>query len=47
MIASDPYLVRFVDQFTKLNNGKAFYSSLDGLGEFIFMDYKNNKRKRK
>jgi len=46
MIANDPYLVRFVDQFTKANNGKAFYSSLDGLGEFIFMDYKKGKRKR-
>lgn len=47
MIARDPYLVRFVDQFTKANNGKAFYSSLKGLGDFIFMDYKNNKRKRR
>lgn len=47
MIARDPYLVNFVDQFTKANNGKAFYSSLEGLGEFIFLDYKNNKRKRK
>ena len=47
MIARDPYLVQFVDQFTKANNGKAFYSSLQGLGEFIFLDYKNNKRKRK
>ncbi|MEM9922048.1 MAG: VWA domain-containing protein [Bacteroidota bacterium] len=46
MIARDPYLVQFVDQFTKTNNGKAFYSSLQGLGEFIFRDYKNNKRKR-
>jgi Ca-activated chloride channel family protein len=47
MIAQDPYLVHFVDQFTKANNGKAFYSSLDGLGEFLFMDYKNNKRSRR
>ncbi len=47
MIARDPYLVNFVDQFTKANNGKAFYSSLAGLGEFIFMDYKQNKRKKK
>ncbi len=47
MIARDPYLVQFVDQFTKANNGKAFYSSLDSLGEFLFMDYKNNRRKRK
>lgn len=47
MIATDPYLVRFVDQFTKTNNGKAFFSSLDGLGEFIFMDYRNNRRRRR
>ncbi len=47
MIARDPYLVQFVDEFTKANNGKAFYSSLKGLGEFIFMDYKANKRKRR
>ncbi len=46
MIARDPYLVRFVDQFTQANNGKAFYSSLQGLGEFIFRDYKNNKTRR-
>jgi len=46
MIARDPYLVNFVEQFTKANNGKAFYSSLKGLGEFIFRDYKDNKRKR-
>jgi len=46
MIARDPYLVNFVEQFTKANNGKAFYSGLSGLGEFIFKDYKNNKRKR-
>jgi len=46
MIARDPYLVKFVDQFTQANNGKAFYSSLEGLGEFIFRDYNTNKRKR-
>ncbi len=46
MIARDPYLVQFVDAFTKANNGKAFYSSLQGLGEFIFKDYKQNKGKR-
>lgn len=46
MIADDPYLMRFVDQFTKANNGKAFYSSLQGLGEFVFRDYKKNKGKK-
>ena len=47
MIARDPYLVQFVDAFTRANNGKAFYSTLEGLGKFIFLDYKNNKRKKR
>ncbi len=46
MIANDPYLQAFVRNFTQVNNGKAFYSSLDGLGQFIFEDYERNKRKR-
>jgi len=47
MIARDPWLVQFVDNFTKANDGKAFYSTLEGLGSFIFLDYKQNKRKFK
>lgn len=46
MIASDPYLQQFIRDFTKVNSGKAFYSSLDGLGEFIFEDYIQNRRKK-
>jgi Ca-activated chloride channel homolog len=45
MIANDPYLQAFVRKFTEVNQGKAFYSSLDGLGNFIFEDYERNKRK--
>jgi uncharacterized protein with von Willebrand factor type A (vWA) domain len=45
MIASDPYLKQFVQEFTKINNGNAYYSSLEGLGHLIFQDYKNNRRK--
>ena len=40
MIAKDPYLQQFVRKFTsETNGGKAFYSSLNGLGEYIFEDY--------
>lgn len=46
MIASDPYLKQFVEEFTQANNGNAYYSSLKGLGHLIFEDYKNNRRKR-
>lgn len=45
MIARDPYLQSFVREFTEVNGGKAFYSSLDGLGEYIFEDYQRNKRR--
>jgi uncharacterized protein with von Willebrand factor type A (vWA) domain len=45
MIARDPYLVRFVEAFTSANNGKAFYSSLEGLGSFVLENYKKKKRK--
>ncbi|MCL6266009.1 vWA domain-containing protein [Flagellimonas myxillae] len=46
MIAEDPYLMRFVREFTKANKGKAFYTGLKGLGEMIFEDYEQNRRKR-
>lgn len=46
MIARDPYLQAFVEEFTEANKGKAFYSSLQGLGEFIFADYEQNKRRK-
>ncbi|MBT8194959.1 MAG: hypothetical protein KJO64_00900 [Bacteroidia bacterium] len=45
MIASDPYLKQFVREFTEINNGRAFYSSLSGLGEYIFEDFIKNRRK--
>jgi uncharacterized protein with von Willebrand factor type A (vWA) domain len=45
MIAKDPYLLNFVEEFTKTNNGKAYYTSLNGLGEYIFRDFENNKKK--
>jgi Ca-activated chloride channel family protein len=45
MIASDPYLQKFVQEFTETNNGKAFFASLDKLGAFIFKDFESGKRK--
>lgn len=46
MVARDPYLQRFVRDFTQTNNGRAFYTSLKGLGEYVFEDYVRNRRKR-
>ena len=46
MIAQDPYLQSFVEQFTSSNKGKAFFTGLKGLGEMIFHDYETNRKKR-
>ena len=46
MIAQDPYLRKFVELFTAQNQGKAFLTGLDGLGEMIFEDYEKNRIKR-
>ncbi len=46
MIAEDPYLMQFVREFTKANKGKAFYTGLKGLGEMIFEDYEQNRKRR-
>lgn len=45
MIATDPYLKTFVREFTKANNGNAYYSSLQGLGNLVFEDFKKNRTK--
>ena len=46
MIANDAYLQQYVRDFTQVNNGRAFYSSLNGLGEYLFEDYVRNRRRR-
>ncbi len=46
MVARDSYLINFVEEFTKANQGRAYYSSLNNLGQFIFVDYLRNRRKR-
>ena len=46
MIAQDHYLKEFVRNFTEANKGKAFFTGLKGLGEMIFEDYEQNRKKR-
>ena len=46
MMERGRYLTDFVDQMTKINRGRAFYATPDRLGEYILVDYVDNKRKR-
>ena len=46
MVAEDPYLQSFIREFTEANMGKAFYSTLNGLGGYVLEDFEKNRRKR-
>lgn len=46
MVARDPALIEFVEEMTKANQGRAFYSTLNELGQFLLVDYLRNRRKR-
>ncbi|WP_240894715.1 hypothetical protein [Fodinibius halophilus] len=46
MIAREPYLQNFVRELTKTNKGRAYFASLDKLGEYIFEDYIQNRKRR-
>ncbi len=44
MLNRDYFLEKFVDQITRINRGRAFFTSPDKIGEYIFVDYLRNKR---
>ncbi len=46
MVTSDPYLQGFVNELTQANQGRAYFSGLDNLGEYMFVDYIRNRRKK-
>ena len=43
MLESNPYLLDFVDKLTRINRGRAFYTSPYQLGEYVLVDYINNR----
>ena len=46
MLERSPYLVEFVEQMTRINRGRVFYTSADKLGEYLLVDYMTSRRKR-
>ncbi len=46
MLENSYQLVNFVDRLTRINRGRAFYSSSANLGEYVLVDYVHNRRKR-
>ena len=45
MLASDFGLVQFVHKVSEMCRGKAYFTTPDTLGEYLLMDYLNNKNK--
>ena len=46
MLDQSYYLKEFVDQMTRINGGRVFYTDPQSLGEYILVDYVQNKKKR-
>jgi len=46
MLENNYQLVDFVDNMTRINRGRAFYSSSSDLGQYVLVDYLSNRRKR-
>lgn len=46
MLENNYQLVNFIDRLTKINRGRAFYSSSENLGQYVLVDYVNNRKKR-
>jgi uncharacterized protein with von Willebrand factor type A (vWA) domain len=44
MLESNHHLVRFVNQMTRLNRGRAFFISPDRLGDYVLVDYVRSRR---
>ena len=45
MVTDDPPLVEFVEELTKTNRGRAYYTALGKLGEFLLVDYIRNRKR--
>jgi uncharacterized protein with von Willebrand factor type A (vWA) domain len=46
MLENSYQLVNFVDRLTRINRGRAFFSSASNLGEYVLVDYVHHRRKR-
>ncbi len=45
MITDDSYLQDFIKRLTEINQGRAFFSSVDNLGEFMMWNFVTNRKR--
>jgi uncharacterized protein with von Willebrand factor type A (vWA) domain len=46
MVTDDTHLQQFVEKFTQLNRGRAYFADLENLGSYVLKDFVRNRRKR-
>lgn len=44
MLDATEYLAHFVEQITRMNKGRAFYTTPDNLGDYVLVDFVDHKR---
>ena len=44
MLDPNPYLSEFVEKMSQLNGGRAFFTTPENLGDYVLVDFLNNKR---
>jgi uncharacterized protein with von Willebrand factor type A (vWA) domain len=46
MLGQDYYMERFVTELTRINRGRAFFTSPENIGDYILVDYLTHRRKK-
>ena len=44
MLDATPYLTRFIEEVTRLNGGRAFFTTNQNLGDYVLLDFVDNRR---
>ena len=44
MLDATPYLTRFIETVTKMNGGRAFFTTNQNLGDYVLVDFVENRR---
>ena len=45
MLGQDAHLIQFIQQISKINRGRAFFSTPRNLGQYLLADFLSHKRK--
>ena len=47
MLDATPYLTRFIEQVTRMNGGRAFFTTNQSLGDYLLVDFVDHRRTRR